>query len=147
MSILRPQDHRGGCSHALSDVHVSVLREAQLLLAARLRKGNGHDDWLSWAASWAVGERSPGRCVDVGHECFSHKGDPVWHALGQLAWAAKEACYDTPKSGWLTVFYIADAMIAFGVAFPTDATTRLVASDPHPLLQMGEDLRPTTLKS
>ena len=73
--------------------------------------------WLDFAEEWKNGNRSPARCVDAAHKCFEHKG-PTWHTLGQLAWGAKEACYDTPQSGWLVVRYIADAMVAFGVAFP-----------------------------
>jgi len=82
--------------------------------------------WVEWADEWLAGRRSPQECVRISHECFSHKGagmtgeatDPVWHALGQLAWGAKEACYSEPKSGWLVIRYIADAMVAFGIAFP-----------------------------
>lgn len=93
--------------------------------------------WLTWAASWKAGERSPGICVDVAHRCFAHKGDPAWHCLGQLAWGAKEACYDNPTSGWLVIRYIADAMVAFGLAFPTTAEIPLLdasvsAIEPRP---------------
>lgn len=88
-------------------------------VTARLR-GVEYSDWLSWAAAWKAGERSPGRCVEVSHSCFDQKEQLVWHSLGQLAWGAKEACYDAPQSGWLVIRYIADAMDAFGVAFPQD---------------------------
>lgn len=89
--------------------------------------------WLEWAAEWRAGQRSPGRCVAVSHWCFDHKGwgiggqetDPVSHCLGQLAWGAKEACYSTPTSGWLVIRYIADAMVAFGVAFPEEGLKAL----------------------
>jgi hypothetical protein len=74
--------------------------------------------WLGWAASWKDGDRSPQSCVDIANKCFANRGDPVRHALGQLAWAAKECCYSTEQSGWLVIRYIADAMIAFGIAFP-----------------------------
>jgi hypothetical protein len=43
---------------------------------------------------------------------------PTFHALGQIAWAAKEACYETPQSTWLVLRYVSDAMIAFNIAFP-----------------------------
>lgn len=89
--------------------------------------------WIEWATAWRAGHRSPQNCVDVAHWCFDQKGwgfdgqatDPVSQALGQLAWAAKEACYSTPTSGWLVIRYIADAMIAFGVAFPADGLKAL----------------------
>jgi hypothetical protein len=82
--------------------------------------------WLEWAAEWKAGVRSPQNCVDIAHWCFGHKGwgpdgkttDPVSNALGQLAWAAKEACHSTPTSGWLVIRYIADAMVTFCIAFP-----------------------------
>lgn len=98
-------------------------------------KDNYEPDWFVWAAEWRGGNHSPGRCVDVAHKCFAHKGwgidgratDPVHHTLGQLAWGGKEACYSTPTSGWLVIRYIADAMTAFGIAPPDRA---LPAIDP-----------------
>lgn len=89
--------------------------------------------WLEWAAKWKAGQRSPAACVEIARWCFGHKGwgvdekatDPVSHALGQLAWGAKEACYSTPTSGWLVIRYIADAMVAFGITFPTKRLTVL----------------------
>ena len=89
--------------------------------------------WLEWAVAWQAGHRSPQNCVDVAHWCFAQKGrgldgqatDPVSHALGQLAWGAKEACYNAPTSGWLVIRYIADAMVSFGVAFPADGLNAL----------------------
>ena len=97
-------------------------------IMARLHRKDEYRDWLSWAVDWKKGERRPQRCVDISHRCFDHKGwgidgngtDPVWHALGQLAWSAKEACYDVPQTGWLVVRYIADAMIAFGISYPKE---------------------------
>lgn len=89
--------------------------------AASRCSGGEYREWLAWASSWQRGQRSPAACVDIAHRCFEHKGNPVWHCLGQLAWAAKEACYSTPKSGWLVVNYISDAMLALGVAFPANA--------------------------
>ncbi len=85
-------------------------------------------EWLTWASSWKNGQRSPRACVNAAHRCFDHKGwgmdgkatNPVWHCLGQIAWGAKEACYNSKTSGWLVVRYVADAMLAFGIAFPAD---------------------------
>jgi hypothetical protein len=83
--------------------------------------------WLEWAIDWRAGRRrSPQTCVDIARWCFDQKGwgidgkstDPVSHALGQLAWGAKESCYSTKQSAWLVIRYIADAMVAFGIAFP-----------------------------
>jgi hypothetical protein len=76
--------------------------------------------WTDWAERWIAGDRQPGMCVSVAHDCFeSHKrGYLAGGALGQLAWAAKEACYETPTSPWLVIRYVADAMIAFGIAYP-----------------------------
>jgi hypothetical protein len=114
-------------------------------ITARLHKKDDYDEWLSWAASWKEGRRSPAQCVRVAHECFRHKGwgidgkgtDPVWHTLGQLAWGAKEACFSTPQSGWLVIRYIADAMVAFGVGFSEDGLPLLqpptVDIEVHPL--------------
>lgn len=78
-------------------------------------------NWLIWAQSWKAGERQPQACVDIASHCFKQKEQLVNHSLGQIAWGAKEACYSTPVSGWYVVRYIADAMIAFGVAFPEQA--------------------------
>lgn len=86
--------------------------------AARLRNRDEFKDWLAWSDSWKAGVRVPVSCVDVAQLCYARKGDMVWRALGQLAWAAKEACYSTRESGWLVIRYIADAMITFGVVFP-----------------------------
>jgi len=105
-------------------------------VTTRLDKKGEYSEWLGWASSWKAGKRSPQACVDISHFCFDHpdhKGwgldgkatNPIWHTLGQLAWGAKEACYDTPKSGWLVVRYIADAMVAFGVAFPDEGLPML----------------------
>jgi hypothetical protein len=101
---------------------VALINYAIAQVNARLSSREEFSLWLSWAKHWADGERSPASCVETAHRCFEHKGYPTWHCLGQLAWAAKESCYDTPKSGWLVVRYVADAMIAFGAAFPTDNT-------------------------
>ena len=87
----------------------------------RLWRKDEYSDWLSWAVSWKNGEHSPAKCVNVANRCFEHKDNPIFHCLGQLAWGAKEACYDVPQTGWLVVRYIADAMVAFGVAYPKDA--------------------------
>lgn len=108
---------------------VELLNYALAEVVLRLR-GDEYADWLSWAAAWKAGGRFPVTCVDVAHRCFEHKEDVVWHALGQLAWAGKEACYDGPKSGWLVIRYIADAMVAFGVTFPSDTTFILGAAGP-----------------
>ena len=88
--------------------------------AAASRVGDAqYDEWHDWARRWLDGERSPGACVAVASWCFEHRPrTPVFQALGQLAWAGKEACYNTPASGWLAVRYVADAMIVFNVAFP-----------------------------
>lgn len=75
--------------------------------------------WLAWSDEWLAGRRSPAQCVDVAHQCFAMSDDgPLWHALGQLSWGAKEACYSEKNSAWLVIRYVADAMVAFGVAFP-----------------------------
>lgn len=79
--------------------------------------------WLLWAARWSSGERSPQACVDVAHKCFDDTS--LGHTLGQLAWGAKEACYTTSNSPWLVMRYVADAMVAFGVAFPEASVLRL----------------------
>jgi hypothetical protein len=92
-----------------------------------------YTEWFGWADSWKAGRRSPQACVDIAHFCFSHKGwgmdgkgtDPVWHTLGQLAWGGKEACYSHPTGAWLVIRYIADAMTAFGIAFPDDGIALL----------------------
>lgn len=105
---------------------VGLLNYAIDEVTDRLRNQAEYGEWLGWASSWKSGKRSPSACVEVANFCFEHKGwgldgeavAPVWHSLGQLAWGAKEACYSAPTSGWLVVRYIADAMAAFGVAFP-----------------------------
>lgn len=110
-----------------------IMRRVSRLQNSAMRDEYG--EWLDWAAAWRQGERSPQRCVDMAHQCFSHKGSgfdgkaahPIWHSLGQIAWGAKEACYSAPTSGWLVIRYIADAMIAFGIKFPTKG---LAALDP-----------------
>jgi hypothetical protein len=107
---------------------VWLLNYALDEIILRLSGKDEYAIWFTWAASWKSGQRRPGACVSIAEECFDHKGwglngegtDPVWHTLGQLAWGAKEACYDTPNSGWLVIRYIADAMVAFGVAFPQE---------------------------
>ncbi len=104
---------------------VALLGYAIDEVASRLVLRGEYAEWLAWAASWKEGERSPGKCVDVAHRCFEHKEDPIWHTLGQLAWGAKEACYSTKTSGWLVIRYVADAMCAFGVAFPDNGMAEL----------------------
>ena len=84
----------------------------------KLRDRKQWAPWLEWADSWKSGRHSPAACVSVAHQCFENKGNPIGHTLGQIAWGAKEACYSTPKSGWLVIRYIADAMVAFSVAYP-----------------------------
>lgn len=75
--------------------------------------------WVAWAQDWLSGRRSPAMCVQIARDCFDKTDDgPIWHALGQLCWAAKEACYSAKQSHWLVIRYVADAMIAFGVTFP-----------------------------
>jgi hypothetical protein len=84
-----------------------------------------YEKWLKWASEWKSGQYSPQQCVDISHLCRDGRDKidlMVWGPLAQLAWAAKEACYSTPKGGWYVLFYIADAMIAFGVAFPDDTS-------------------------
>ena len=103
---------------------VALMNLAIDSVAPRLSRKE-YAEWLTWASSWKAGERSPQACVDIAHKCFAQKDDPAWHTLGQLAWAAKECCYTAPESGWLVIRYIADAMIAFGVAFP-DKLMRLL---------------------
>lgn len=84
----------------------------------------GSSEWMGWANSWLDGKRQPGDCVRIAGQCFDkaksneHHAPHINHALGQLAWAAKEACYHTPQTGWLAVRYIADAMLVFGIACP-----------------------------
>jgi hypothetical protein len=100
---------------------VALIDYALDEVTARLSQNAEYRDWLEWAASWKAGRRTPQNCVDVAHRCFERgKMDELtmWHTLGQLAWGAKEACYSAPTSGWLVVCYIADAMVAFGIAFP-----------------------------
>lgn len=72
-------------------------------------------EWIAWARRWQGGEHSPQACVDASR---SAKDDGIGKCLGQLAWGAKEACYSTPKSGWLVIWYVADTMMFWGVAFP-----------------------------
>src|SRR5260370_42569550 len=98
-------------------------------IAAVARKvyASEYAPWLHWAGTWEKGKRNPCACVDMGEWCFSHRDPgkdggvgPAYHALGQIAWAAKEACYTTPQSGWLVVRYIGDARRAYGIGFPAD---------------------------
>lgn len=111
---------------------VALLNFALAEVISKLH-GPKYAAWIEWAQAWDNGERQPGRCVDIAHKCFAHKIpglngeriDPLWHTLGQLAWGAKEACYTTPTSGWLVIRYIADAMTAFGIAFPENLLLRL----------------------
>lgn len=99
--------------------------------------GNDFAPWIEWAKAWRAGQRSPQRCVDVAHECFARKDDdPLAHTLGQLAWGAKEACYSSPTSGWLVIRYIADAMVAFGIAYPDDHS--LMLGPPAAMLSAAE---------
>jgi hypothetical protein len=81
-------------------------------------------EWIAWARRWRAGEHSPAPCVAASH---SAKDDGIGKALGQLAWGAKEACYSTPKSGWLVIWYVADTMMFWGVAFPEDGELLLPA--------------------
>lgn len=93
-------------------------------------------DWIAWAQAWAAGQRSPGACVATAQECFARaKKGPLYHTLGQLAWAAKEACYSTPTSPWLVIRYVADAMIAFGVAFPETTFGLLPSAEPARIMR------------
>ena len=96
-------------------------------VVARLRYQSEFREWLDWASAWKDGQRSPQACVDISQRCREgeRKDDLVWPTLAQLAWGAKEACYSAPTSGWLVIRYIADAMCAFGVAFPDKAATLL----------------------
>jgi hypothetical protein len=85
-----------------------------------------YPQWLEWAAGWKKGERLPAKCVRVARIYLDERhGNPVKHCLGQLCWAAKEACYNLPNSGWLVIRYIADAMVAFGIAFPDSSVNLL----------------------
>lgn len=102
----------------------------------RLERKSEYHEWLGWAASWKAGVRSPSACVSVANNCFEDKENPIRICLGQLAWGAKEACYDAPKSGWLVIRYIADAMIAFGAEFPDNFRDGL----PPPIVD-GEAVR------
>jgi len=108
---------------------VALLDYAIAEIMPRLRYSSFNEDrygeWLKWAASWKAGQRSPAACVAASHSCDKGEPDPIGHCLGQLAWGAKEACYDVPQSGWLVVRYIADAMVAFGAAFPTKGLAAL----------------------
>jgi hypothetical protein len=96
-------------------------------IAPRLTHNEWYADWLAWAARWRSGERVPQDCVNAANACFEKRDqiNPLFHTLGQLAWGAKEACYTTSKGGWLTVRYIADAMVTFGVAFPEEGLAAL----------------------
>ncbi len=93
-------------------------------VAASLDEGEW-SEWLAWASSWKAGQRQPQACVDISHRCFRDRENDIGHCLGQIAWAAKEACYETTESGWLVIRYIADAMVAFGVAFPAEGLALL----------------------
>jgi len=88
----------------------------------KLARKHEFPEWASWALTWKAGQRQPQRCVDIAHLCFDHhrenNGLSMGHALGQIAWAAKEACYSNDRAGWYVMFYLADAMIAFGIAYP-----------------------------
>jgi hypothetical protein len=105
----------------------------QIVAQLAWKSARYESEWFVWASEWKEGQRSPARCVDVAHKCFDHRGwgmdgkatDPVHHTLGQLAWGGKEACYSTPASGWLVIRYIADAMTAFGIAFPDEGVPML----------------------
>lgn len=93
--------------------------------------------WFAWAADWRAGKRSPQACVDASHACRDIDDFGVSGSLAQIAWGAKEACYSAPKSGWLALRYVADAMIAFGVAFPAaspiaDNAARAICAAPDP---------------
>ena len=130
MRNLTPEERRKAIEEMTPNPNpriVALLDFALSEVIEQLGRKNEYADWLAWAREWRAGDHyRPRRCVNVAHRCFEHKGwgldgkatNPVWHALGQLAWGAKEACYNAPKSGWLTLRYIADAMIAFGIAFP-----------------------------
>lgn len=106
-----------------------------------------YSDWLAWAASWRRGERDPQACVDASHHVTRDcNEDMIAHALGQVAWGAKEACYQTKTSGWLVIRYIADAMCAFGVAFPDRLPdgiepARDVGGEPRPCVSKVPNLR------
>jgi hypothetical protein len=97
-----------------------------------LSLGEEADFWRDWASSWVTGQRSPQTCVDVARKCFLHEDLASWHTLGQISWAAKEACYNIPSGGWLVVRYIADAMIAFGIDF-TDGEQLIEAPLAQPM--------------
>lgn len=107
---------------------VTMLDFAIDQVSARITSKKDYSDWLEWAAEWQTGRHAPQQCIDVAHRCFDRaKKDQLtmWHTLGQLAWGAKEACYSTKSSPWYVLFYIADAMIAYGIAFPEGMTMRL----------------------
>lgn len=96
----------------------------------RISGRDGFSVWHEWAAEWKAGRHSPAACVEASHAC-SRAG---WEPLGQIAWAAKEACYSTATSPWLVIRYVADAMFAFGVKYPDSA--RLLephVAEPDPL--------------
>lgn len=96
-------------------------------VVAKLHDQSEFREWLEWAAAWKDGQRSPQACVDISQHCREQArlNGLVWPTLAQLAWGAKEACYSAPTSGWLVIGCVADAMHAFGVAFPDKAATLL----------------------
>jgi hypothetical protein len=99
---------------------VALMDYALDQVVAKLRYQDEFREWLEWAADWKREQRSPQACVDISHHCRERAKETglVWPSLAQLAWGAKEACYSAPTSGWLVIRYIADAMCAFGIAFP-----------------------------
>lgn len=99
---------------------VRLIDMALTEVSAKLRHDAQFKEWIVWADEWLGGRHIPQRCVDVSHACDKHEEPFVWPSLAQLAWGAKEACYSTPKSGWLVIRYVAGAMVNFGVAFPKD---------------------------
>jgi hypothetical protein len=85
-----------------------------------------HEFWIEWANDWLNGERNPARCVRIANRCFDKESQILCgHTLGQLAWGAKESCYNVPQSGWLALRYVADAMVAYGIAFPDEGILRI----------------------
>lgn len=119
---------------------VALMDYAIDQIAPRLSRDDKYADWLAWAARWRSGERSPRDCVDASHRCSErHQTDDLgmWPTLAQLCWGAKEACYSGPTSGWLTIRYIADAMVAFGITFPESG----VAALEPPTVEVANNLR------
>lgn len=116
---------------------VALVNHAISEMEVRIRDKSEYSEWFAWASSWKSGKYSPADCVSASHE-VRKSGDPIRHCLGQIAWGAKEACYDAPKSGWLVAFYMADAMIAIGAEFPKLFAPPLIQIDirlaPNPLL-------------